>query len=166
MIVIPSGKLTLPMVLTADLIERVRLRLKVTRIDPRYTDGSFCDDLRCGIGGDFEYLTYRPTEDLFAEDIRRYFRVRGFYGHVAAFMGWLVEQTPRGYRACFPEDDSCTRTDEDRLLAPSFHACEGGITLAMHPLHVILDQGGEYVAFRRVTSEGIPVNYPHLPPAS
>lgn len=165
MIVTPAGKLTVPVVSTADLVERVKVTLKATRVDPRYADWRFCEDLQSGVGGDFEFLTYRPTEDLSAEDIRQHFRVLGFYGHPAAFMAWLIEQKPQGYRASFPEDGSCTRSDEDRLLAPSFHDCAGGITLSLHPLHVILDRGGEYVAFRQVSSEGIPLNYPHLPPA-
>lgn len=150
---VPEGRVTIPVLSTWDLIQRVREALDVTRIDPDYEHWRFCMHIVQPGGegeSEFEFLTYRPTENLYPEAIRQYFKERGYFGHPAAFMAWLIDQGPRGYRASFPEDEACYRSGNGRLKAPSFHACEGGITLSLHPLNVILDVGGVYVAFRQV----------------
>ncbi|MBP9747641.1 hypothetical protein KBD13_01760 [Patescibacteria group bacterium] len=71
-----------------------------------------------GRGKRFEVMTWEPKRHVKSDEVRAYFKERGFYGHTGAFTAFIKERKPKGCHASIPEDNGCWRSSDGRLYVP------------------------------------------------
>jgi hypothetical protein len=71
-----------------------------------------------GRGKRFEVMTWEPKRNVKSDEVRAYFKDRGFYGHTGAFIAFIKERKPKGCHASIPEDNGCWRSSDGRLYVP------------------------------------------------
>ena len=111
-----------------ELVALAKLRGDLTFINSTYDAWQFHrgydGEVICGRGEPFTFLTWKPGRRATSNEVRAYFKTRGFHGNVAAFIAWVMEFKPAGEQASIPDDNACWRHPDRRLCAP--HSCFGG----------------------------------------
>jgi len=100
----------------------------------------------------YEVHTWPPDRTVTSEEVRAYFRERGFIGNTAAFIAWVTQQNPAdGYYTSIPEDDQLWRGPESRVLcAPCFDRGGSYRGLGLRGVRRSWYKGWVFVAFREL----------------
>lgn len=131
--------------------------LTKSHCDLTYLDGDYAKwDLHRGVDGTpisgrgkrFELLTWRPKRDVNSDQVRAYFKERGFSGHTGAFTAWVKERKPEGYHASIPDDNGCWRGSGGCLYVPCSYFDGGNRRLDRSCPDSDWDSHWVFVAFR------------------
>jgi hypothetical protein len=136
--------------------------LRLTYLDRDYAAWDFHTGLDgqpiAGRGLKFEAIIFtkkdiKPSDDdVSSEEVRAYFRERGYFGHTGAFTQWRRQNpTLMGYHASIPEDNGCWRGSDGRLCVPYSYFGEGCRELYRYWFADDWDDRGSFVAFRVVS---------------
>ncbi|MFA6429539.1 MAG: hypothetical protein WCV84_03520 [Patescibacteria group bacterium] len=104
-------------------------RLRLTRLDRGYKDWDYYrgqDGTEIlGRGRWFEPLIWTPGRSVGSEEVRGYFRDKGFHGDAGAFTAWRLTCGLNGWHASVPDDNGCWRHPGGYLCAP-YSSFDGG----------------------------------------
>lgn len=103
-----------------------------------------------GRGKRFEVMTWEPKRNVKPDEVRAYFKNRGFYGHTGAFTAFIKERKPNGYHASIPEDNGCWRYSAGGLCVPRSSLDDDNRALYQSWLDNDWDSGWVFVAFREL----------------
>ena len=105
-----------------ELIALAKTRCNLTYIDPDYEKWDMFQGLDgkviSGRSKTFKSLVWKPGREVSSNEVREYFKAKGFAGHAAAFTAWVMENKPAGYHASIPDDNGCWRDSGRLLYAP------------------------------------------------
>ena len=149
-----------PDISAVELTAATKRDLKLTCLDGDYANWDFYKSFDGqpieGRGQRFEALVWKPEigpDDVIAsEQIRAYFRERGFTGHTGAFTQWR-RQNPglMGYHASIPVDRGCWRDSDGYLGVPYSDFGDGYRRLRQYWFDDDWDDDWSFVAFRVVS---------------
>jgi hypothetical protein len=132
-----------------ELIAEVKKALVLTYLNPDYAK---CDFLRDERGKKYEVMIWKPGREVVpGEEVRVYFKERGFHGNTAAFIAWVTKHVPNGYHATIPEDDRLFCDADGYLCAPSFVRAGGGREFRLYgDVRNLWGGRWAFVAFREI----------------
>ncbi len=150
----PQNVIEVPDIDAVDLTALTKSHCDLTYLDSDYAKWDFYRGVDgkpiSGRGKRFEFLTWEPKRDVKSDEVRAYFKERGFYGHTGAFTAFVKERKPAGYHASIPDDNGCWRGSDGRLCVPSSYFV--GVYRGLDQFWLDLGWGSDwvFVAFREL----------------
>jgi hypothetical protein len=123
--------ITVPDLSAAELMIRAQRRSIFLSLRPDIAAWNFMQqDER---GKTYEVMTWAPCRGVSTDEVRAYFKRRGFGGNTAAFIAWMMAKQPLGFHASIPDEDMrLFRDTYGELLVPRFR--QGDTSKVLEPV--------------------------------
>lgn len=145
-----SESVIVPILSCADLVAHMRRLVEPAYLNPEIADWDFIQDEQ---GKQYEVLTHRFNRDVSSDEVRAFFKEKGFEGNTAAFIAWIAEHKPQVYSVSIPEDDRLFRdSTSGDLYTPYFNWDNGYCGLNLNTVEGDWGDDCMFVAFRVVSS--------------
>lgn len=150
-----NNEILMPDIDAVDLTALTKSHCDLTYLDGDYAEWNFYVDVDgrpiSGRGKRFECMTWTPGRDTKSDEVRVYFKKRGFYGHAGAFTAWVKERKPQGYHASLPENNGCCRDSEEGFFCPPFsYFGSNDRKLALNRAGIRWENVWVFIAFREL----------------